>query len=197
MQLLIRIKKNPNLKKLKIEPKESMEELKEFIRNIPDFPKPGIQFKDITTLFQDRWGMQRCMDILEDQYRYQPIDKIAGIESRGFIMGAALADRLNCGFVLIRKKGKLPGETISETYELEYGTDELEIHVDAIKPGEKVLIVDDLLATGGTLKAAADLIKKVNGEIVGLSCVIELLGLNGRAKLGQLPFSSLVTYDEA
>ncbi|MBU2512878.1 adenine phosphoribosyltransferase [bacterium] len=174
-----------------------MEELKKFIRNIPDFPKPGIQFKDITTLFQNRWGLQRCFDILEEQYRYQQIDKIAGIEARGFIMGAALADRLNCGFVLIRKKGKLPGKTISESYELEYGTDELEIHVDAINPGEKVLIVDDLLATGGTLKAAADLIKKVGGEIIGLSCIIELLGLNGREKLGQLPFHSLVTYDEA
>ena len=175
----------------------AMEELKKIIRNIPDFPKPGIQFKDVTTLFQDRWGLKRCLDLLDEQYKYEPIDKIAGIESRGFIVGAALADRLDCGFVLIRKKGKLPWDTVSETYELEYGTDELEIHVDAVAEGEKILVVDDLLATGGTLAAAANLIKKVKGEVVGLACVIELLGLNGRSKLGSYPFFSLVTYDEA
>jgi adenine phosphoribosyltransferase len=174
-----------------------MEELKKIIRNIPDFPKPGIQFKDVTTLFQDRWGLKRCLDLLEEHYKYQPIDKIAGIESRGFIVGAALADRLNCGFVLIRKKGKLPWDTVSETYELEYGTDELEIHVDAISQGERILIMDDLLATGGTLVAAANLVEKVKGEIVGLGCIIELLGLNGRSKLGAYPFHSLVEYDEA
>ena len=174
-----------------------MDELKKIIRNIPDFPKPGVQFKDVTTLFEDRWGLKRCLDLLEETYKYVPIDKIAGIESRGFIMGAALADRLNCGFVLIRKKGKLPGDTVTETYQLEYGTDELEIHVDTIKPNEKILIVDDLLATGGTFTAAINLVNKVKGDIVGLSCIIELLGLNGRAKLGDYPFHSLVTYDEA
>ncbi len=174
-----------------------MEDLKKLIRNIPDFPKPGIQFYDITTLFQDSWGLKRCLDILEEQYKNKSIDKIAGIESRGFIVGAALADRLNCGFVLIRKKGKLPGETVSESYELEYGTDELEIHVDAIEENERVLILDDLLATGGTFEAATNLVKKVNGSIVGLGCVIELKGLNGRSKLGDYPFFSMISYDEA
>ncbi|MBU3914244.1 adenine phosphoribosyltransferase [bacterium] len=173
-----------------------MEQLKSMIRNIPDFPKPGIQFKDITTLFENRWGFKKCLDIFEEYYQYQPIDKIAGIESRGFILGAALADRLNCGFVLIRKKGKLPWKTVSESYELEYGTDELEIHVDSIKEGEKILIVDDLLATGGTLEASAKLIEKVKGDIVGLACIIELLGLNGRKKLEKYPFYSVLTYDE-
>lgn len=174
-----------------------MEEIKKLIRNIPDFPKPGIQFKDITTLFNNRWGLKRCLDMFEDYFKYQPIDKIAGIESRGFVLGAALADRLNCGFVLIRKKGKLPGDVISESYELEYGTDELEIHSDAVHEGEKVLIIDDLLATGGTFVAAINLIKKVKGEIVGVACIIELLGLNGREKLAGYPFFSLVSYDEA
>ena len=174
-----------------------MEDLKKLIRNIPDFPKPGIQFKDITTLFQDSWGLKRCLDILEEQYQGKSIDKIAGIESRGFVIGAALADRMNCGFVLIRKKGKLPGDTVSESYELEYGTDELEIHVDAIAENENILILDDLLATGGTFEAAANLVKKVNGNIVGLGCIIELTGLNGRSKLGTYPFFSMVSYDEA
>ncbi len=174
-----------------------MEDLKKLIRNIPDFPKPGIQFKDITTLFQDSLGLKRCLDILEEQYKGESIDKIAGIESRGFVIGAALADRLNCGFVLIRKKGKLPGETVSESYELEYGTDELEIHVDAIAENENILILDDLLATGGTFEAATNLVKKVNGNIVGLGCIIELTGLNGRSKLGGYPFFSMVSYDEA
>lgn len=172
-----------------------MEDLKKLIRNIPDFPKPGIVFYDITTLFKDRWGLKRCLDLLEEYYRYQPIDKVVGIESRGFIIGAAIADRLNCGFVLMRKKGKLPSETVSESYELEYGTDELEIHTDAIKEGENVLILDDLLATGGTLVAAANLVKKVKGNILGLGCIIELAGLNGREKLTEYPVNCLVTYE--
>ncbi|MDH5560853.1 MAG: adenine phosphoribosyltransferase [Deltaproteobacteria bacterium] len=174
-----------------------MEELKDYIRNIPDFPKPGIQFKDVTTLFQDQTGFKKCLDYLQAQFKDQKIDKIAGIESRGFVLGAALADRLGCGLVLIRKKGKLPGETISVTYELEYGTDELEVHQDALKSGERVLIVDDLLATGGTLLAAAQLVEKLGGNIVGLSVVIELLGLNGRKKLKDYPVFKLIEYDEA
>ncbi|MCP4296837.1 MAG: adenine phosphoribosyltransferase [Proteobacteria bacterium] len=173
-----------------------MEQIKALIRNIPDFPKPGIQFKDVTTLFQDRWGFKKCLDMIEDHFRYQPIDKIAGIDSRGFILGAALADRLSCGFVTIRKKGKLPWKTISESYQLEYGTDNLELHVDAVSKGERVLIVDDLLATGGTLGAAIRLIERVEGEIVGISCVIELTGLNGAQKLGGYPLHSLIQYDE-
>src|SRR3989339_182897 len=160
-----------------------MEELKGFIRNIPDFPKKGIQFKDVTTLFQDRYGFQMCLDAFESILRYMPIDKVAGIESRGFVLGAALADRLKCGMVLVRKKGKLPGETIRQSYELEYGTDELEVHLGAVKPGERVLLVDDLLATGGTLEAAAKLIEKLGGKVESMACIIELTGLNGRKKL--------------
>ncbi|OGH03196.1 MAG: adenine phosphoribosyltransferase [Candidatus Lambdaproteobacteria bacterium RIFOXYD1_FULL_56_27] len=173
-----------------------MEELKGFIRNIPDFPKKGIQFKDVTTLFQDRYGFQMCLDAFESILRYMPIDKVAGIESRGFVLGAALADRLKCGMVLVRKKGKLPGETIRQSYELEYGTDELEVHLGAVKPGERVLLVDDLLATGGTLEAAAKLIEKLGGKVESMACIIELTGLNGRKKLGKTPFISLISYDE-
>lgn len=172
-----------------------MDALKKMIREIPDFPKPGILFYDITTLFENRWGLKQCLDILETHYKYQQIDKIAGIESRGFIVGAALADRLNCGFSVIRKKGKLPWKTISETYELEYGTDDLEMHIDAVKPGERVLIVDDLLATGGTLEASVKLIKKLEGEIIGLTCIVELLGLNGRKKLSEYNVHTLLTYE--
>ena len=172
-----------------------MDALKKMIREIPDFPKPGILFYDITTLFENRWGLKQCLDILEQHYQYQQIDKIAGIESRGFIVGAALADRLNCGFSVIRKKGKLPWKTISETYELEYGTDDLEMHIDAINPGERVLIVDDLLATGGTLEASAKLVKKLEGEIVGLACIVELLGLKGRTKLLEYDVHTLLTYE--
>ena len=173
-----------------------MEQIKSLIRNIPDFPKPGIQFKDVTTLFQDRWGFQKCMDLIEEYFRYQPIDKVAGIDSRGFILGAALADRLNCGLVTVRKKGKLPGDTISESYSLEYGSDSLEIHTDAICKGERVLLVDDLLATGGTMEAAIRLVERVEGKIVGIACIIELTGLQGAEKLGDYPLYSLVQYDE-
>jgi len=172
-----------------------MEALKKMIREIPDFPKPGILFYDITTLFENRWGLKQCLDILEAHYRYQQIDKVVGIESRGFIVGAALADRLNCGFSVIRKKGKLPWKTISETYELEYGTDDLEMHVDAIKPGERVLIVDDLLATGGTLEASAKLIEKLEGEIIGVTCIVELLGLKGRKKLSKYNVHTILAYE--
>ena len=172
-----------------------MEQLKSLIREIPDFPKPGILFYDITTLFEDRWGLKKTLDLLESHYRYHPIDKIAGIESRGFVVGAALADRLNCGFVVIRKKGKLPWKTVSQTYQLEYGTDGLEVHIDAIQEKEKILIVDDLLATGGTLEASAKLVGKLKGEIVGMACIVELLGLNGREKLkAHFPYS-LLTYE--
>ncbi len=172
-----------------------MDALKKMIREIPDFPKPGILFYDITTLFENRWGLKQCLDILEQKYQYEQIDKIVGIESRGFILGAALADRLNCGFSVIRKKGKLPWKVISESYELEYGTDNLEMHIDAIKPGERVLIVDDLLATGGTLEASAKLVKKLEGEIVGLTCIVELLGLNGRKKLSEYNVHTVLSYE--
>lgn len=174
-----------------------MDELKDYIRNIPDFPKPGIQFKDVTTLFANRWGLKMCLDQLEAYYKYKEIDIIAGVESRGFVLGAALADRLNSGFLLIRKKGKLPGKVVSESYELEYGSDSLELHVDAIQKKEKVLIVDDLLATGGTLEAAAKLVEKLSGTVEGMACVIELAGLKGRERLKKYKFHSLVSYDEA
>ncbi len=172
-----------------------MEQLKSMIREIPDFPKPGILFYDITTLFENPQGLKRSLDLFEAYYRDHKIDKVAGVESRGFILGAALADRLGCGFVLIRKKGKLPWKTISQTYELEYGTDDLEIHVDAIKENEKILIVDDLLATGGTLDASAKLVKQLKGEIVGMTCIIELIGLKGRDKLSEYPLHTLLSYE--
>lgn len=174
-----------------------MEQIKSLIRNIPDFPKPGIQFKDITTLFEDRWGFKKCIDMFEEIYRYQPIDKIAGIDSRGFILGAALADRLNCGFVTVRKKGKLPWKTIEESYDLEYGSAAVEVHIDAIKEGERVLVVDDLLATGGTLEASVKLVERLKGEVVGIATIIELAGLNGQDKLKGYEFKTLISYDEA
>lgn len=172
-----------------------MDQIKSYIREVSDFPKPGINFYDITTLFQDRWGFKLCLDIIQEKFKYTAIDKVVGIESRGFILGSALADRLNCGFVVVRKKGKLPAETIAEDFELEYGTDTLEIHTDAIKEGERVLVIDDLLATGGTLEASAKLIEKVKGKIVGIGCIIELPDLKGREKLKGYDVHTLVTYE--
>lgn len=172
-----------------------MDQIKSYIREVPDFPKPGITFYDITTLFQDRWGFKLCLDIIQEKFKYTAIDKIAGIESRGFILGSALADRLNIGFVVIRKKGKLPAETVSEDYELEYGTDTLEIHTDAIKEGERVLIIDDLLATGGTLEASIKLVEKVKGKVIGVGCIIELPDLKGRDKLEGYKIHTLVKYE--
>ena len=174
-----------------------MEALKKYIRNIPDFPKPGIQFKDVTTLFEDKQGFKMAIDELVAQFKDKGIEKIAGVESRGFILGAALADRLGLGISLVRKKGKLPGKTLSQSYELEYGTDELEVHVDTFNKGEKVLLVDDLLATGGTLEAAAKLVEACQAEVAGMVCIIELTGLPGRKRLQGYPLVSLITYDEA
>jgi adenine phosphoribosyltransferase len=160
--------------------------IKSRIRTIPDFPKPGIQFRDITTLLQDPEGLRLTIDTLATAYRGQGIVKVAGIESRGFIVGAALAHQLGAGFVLLRKPGKLPGATVSQEYQLEYGTDRLELHVDAIAPGERVLLVDDLIATGGTAEAAATLIRKVGGELVGTAFIIDLPDLGGRGRLEAL-----------
>jgi len=174
-----------------------MEELKKYIRNIPDFPKPGIQFKDVTTLFEDKVGFKLAIDELVKRFQDEKIDKIAGIEARGFILGAVLADRLGLGFSLVRKKGKLPGKTISQSYDLEYGTDELEVHVDAFGEGERILLVDDLLATGGTLEAAAKLVLACKAEVIAMVCIIELTGLPGRDRLKNYPLISLITYDEA
>ena len=160
-----------------------MEALKQKIRSIPDFPKPGILFYDVTTLLRDPEGFRQSIDAMCAPYEKGSIDLIVGIESRGFILGAAMADRLGAGFVPVRKLGKLPGKTVKVSYSLEYGTDSLEVHQDAITPGQRVLIVDDLLATGGTAEAVRKLVKKLEGEVVGLAFLVELDFLPGRKKL--------------
>jgi len=157
--------------------------VKQKIRTVPHWPKPGVMFRDITTLLQDAVGFKRMLDLLQERYKNFKVDKIVGIESRGFIIGAPLADRLGLGFVPIRKKGKLPAATISEEYELEYGKDKIEMHLDALLPGEKVLLVDDLIATGGTALAACSLIKKAGAEVVECCFVVDLPELGGKKKL--------------
>jgi adenine phosphoribosyltransferase len=163
--------------------------IKSLIRTIPDFPKHGVMFRDITTLLKNTEGFRSTIDQLVVKYRGVKIDKVAGIESRGFIIGAVLAYHLKAGFVPIRKKGKLPGENFGHDYELEYGTDRLEIHTDAILKGEKVLLVDDLIATGGTAVATVKLIGKTGGRIVGCAFVIDLPDLGGRKRLEKLGHS--------
>jgi adenine phosphoribosyltransferase len=160
-----------------------MDALKTHIRNVPDFPKPGILFYDVTTLLKDPQGFKLAIDSLSEPYRDTGISLVVGIESRGFILGAAVADRIGAGFVPVRKLGKLPAETIRASYALEYGTDSLEMHRDAIESGQKVLVVDDLLATGGTARATVDLVRQLGGDVVGVAFLIELADLNGRAKL--------------
>ena len=160
-----------------------MEELKRKIREIPDFPKPGILFYDVTTLLKDPDGLRRVIDILSDRYRDQGIRKVLGIESRGFILGPAVAYNLGAGFVPVRKKGKLPAQTLSITYDLEYGTDTLEIHRDGISPGERVLILDDLIATGGTAAAVVEMARQLEADLRGLAFLVELTFLDGRSKL--------------
>ena len=160
-----------------------MTDLKARIRHVPDFPKPGILFYDITTLLQDPAGLRSAIDSLARPFTDANIDIVVGIESRGFIFGAPVADRLGAGFVPVRKPGKLPSVCERQSYELEYGTDVLEIHLDAVKPGQRVLIVDDLLATGGTARATIELVKKIGGTVHALAFLIELVALNGRAKL--------------
>jgi adenine phosphoribosyltransferase len=169
-------------------------ELEKIIRDVPDFPKQGIIFKDITTLLQDGEAFRQALNLMLKKYLNAKIDKVLGIEARGFIFGGVLAYKLGCGFVPARKPGKLPYRTIREEYTLEYGINALEIHEDSIKPGEKVLIVDDLLATGGTALAAAKLAEKLGGEVVGIEFLIELGFLHGREKLAKYPVSSLITY---
>jgi adenine phosphoribosyltransferase len=171
------------------------EELIRTIRSVPNFPKQGIVFRDITTLLKDRSAFQRASDVLYEHYKDERVDKVVSIESRGYILGAVLAYRLKAGFVPIRKPGKLPAETISETYSLEYGTDTLEIHTDAIRAGERVLVHDDLLATGGTVQAGCRLVERLGGVILGLSFLIELDFLNGRSKLGSRDIFSIIRYD--
>ena len=165
------------------------------IRDIPDFPKPGIVFKDITPLLSNGQLFGRTIDILADRYRSQKIDAVLGIESRGFIIGAALAYKLGAGFCIVRKPGKLPYDTHSASYQLEYGTDSLEIHVDALPARARVIIVDDLIATGGTAAATAQLVSRVGGTVVECAFVIELSFLNGREKLKPHAVFSLLQYD--
>ena len=171
-----------------------MEHLKTKIRHVPDFPKPGILFYDITTLLRDPVGLTETLDGLTAPFHDQRIDLVVGIESRGFILGAAIADRLRTGFVPVRKPGKLPSGTIQQAYDLEYGSDALEIHHDAIEQGQRVLIVDDLLATGGTARAAVDLVKKAGGDVAGMAFLVELQFLNGRDRLGEVPLFVALQY---
>lgn len=171
-----------------------MEELKNIIRDVPDFPKKGIIFKDITTLLADAKSFQRMVDLLSHRYVGQKIDKVVGVEARGFIIGAALAYKLGAGVVLVRKPGKLPSETFSKSYALEYGTDTLEIHRDAITKGEKVIIADDVLATGGTMSAVVEMVNSLGGEIVDCCFMAELEFLNGRTKLPDGKVFSLLKF---
>ncbi|MCX5698222.1 MAG: adenine phosphoribosyltransferase [Candidatus Omnitrophica bacterium] len=171
--------------------------LEKSIRSIPDFPKPGILFRDITTLIQNKAAFKKSVDLLAKKYKGKGFDKVVGVEARGFIFAAAVAHKIGAGFVPVRKKGKLPFKTIAATYALEYGTDTLEIHQDAIGAGEKVLIIDDLLATGGTVGAVIELVKKLEGKISGIGFVIELVDLNGKDKFKEYPIYSLVKFQGA
>lgn len=170
-------------------------DLKSYIRTVPDFPKKGIMFRDVTTLLKDSKALNYAVDKLYEISKDKGITKVVGIESRGFILGAALALKLNAGFVPVRKPGKLPAQKLAETYELEYGSDTIEIHKDAIQNGDVVLMHDDLLATGGTMEAACKLVEKLGGKIVQISFLIELSFLNGRDKLTGYEIHSLIDYD--
>ena len=172
-----------------------MDHLKKLIREVPDFPKEGINFYDITTLLKDAEGLKQTVDALADQFKGEQIDTVIGVESRGFIFAAPLAYNLGAGFVPVRKPKKLPAEKVSVSYDLEYGTDTLEMHKDAVGMGHKVLIVDDLLATGGTAKAVVDLVEQLGGEIVGLLFLVELDFLNGREKFNGYDVRSLIRYN--
>jgi adenine phosphoribosyltransferase len=172
-----------------------MNQLSDSIRSIPDFPKKGIVFRDITTLLKNADALKKAVDLFSEKYRNSKIDKVVCIESRGFIIGSALAVNLGAGFVPVRKKGKLPAEVITEQYALEYGTDFVEMHVDAIRPGERVLLHDDLLATGGTMCAAIKLVEKLQAKIVGVSFLIELSFLQGRKRMQEQDVYSLIIYD--
>ena len=172
-----------------------MKTLDDYIRTIPDFPEPGVMFRDITTVFQDADGLKLAIDTMQDLVKDLDFDVIVGAESRGFIYGAALAYNLHKPLILVRKKGKLPWKRISVEYDLEYGSSTLEMHEDAIKPGQKALIVDDLLATGGTAKAMAELVEKLGGKTVGMLFMIELAGLHGREHLKDYKVYSALIYE--
>ncbi|TAK57311.1 MAG: adenine phosphoribosyltransferase [Bacteroidetes bacterium] len=173
----------------------NQENLRSHIRNIPDFPKKGIVFRDITTLLKNAEAFISAIDLMVERYKTERIAKVVSVESRGFIFGSVLAYRLSAGFVPVRKPKKLPAETLKEDYQLEYGFDSLEIHRDAIQQGERVLIVDDLLATGGTVEATTTLVKRLGGEIVSLAFLIELTFLHGRERLSSFDVFSIVKYD--
>lgn len=169
-------------------------ELKDYIRSIQDYPKEGILFRDITTLLKDKDAFKLAIDKMAEQVKDKKIDLIVGAESRGFLIGSALAYKMNCGFIPVRKKGKLPYKTISEEYALEYGTDTLYMHGDAIKKGDNVLVVDDLIATGGTALAMIKMVEKLGGNVVGSSFLIELEELNGRKEIEKYPINILIKY---
>ena len=170
-------------------------DLSAYIRDIPDFPKPGIVFKDITPLLKDPGALEAAVQALAEPYRDANLASVAAIESRGFIFAAAVAVELGCGFVPLRKPNKLPAETTSATYELEYGTDTIEVHVDAIHPGDRVAIIDDVIATGGTAVAAVELVKSLGADLVGISFLIDLAFLGGSARLGDSPVHTVITYN--
>ena len=172
-----------------------MKKVEDYIRTIPDYPEPGIMFRDVTSILQDADGLKLAIDSMLDEIKDLDFDVIAGAESRGFIFGMPLAYALGKPFVLIRKAGKLPCETVSAEYELEYGTAKIEMHKDSIKPGQKVVLVDDLIATGGTIAAAAGLVEKLGGEVVRIVFLMELAGLNGREKLKQYDVRAVVSYE--
>ncbi|MCW5955667.1 MAG: adenine phosphoribosyltransferase [Pyrinomonadaceae bacterium] len=172
-----------------------MDNLKKLIREVPDFPKPGINFYDITTLLKDAAGLEESIDAMTEMCRGMAVDTVIGIESRGFIFGTPLAYQLGVGFIPVRKPKKLPADKVAVSYELEYGTDSLEMHKDAVGEGHNVLIVDDLLATGGTAKAVVDLVESVGGKVAGLLFAVELTFLNGRSKFEGYNVQSLIKYD--
>ena len=172
-----------------------MKQLQDYVRTIPDFPEPGIMFRDITSVIQDPDGLQLAINEMQDLIKDLDIDVVVGAESRGFIFGTAIAYNLKKGFVMIRKKGKLPCETVSEDYDLEYGSATLEMHKDSIKPGQKVIIVDDLIATGGTVKAMIKMIERLGGIVAGVLVMVELKGLKGREALGDYKLYSAISYE--
>ena len=172
-----------------------MKHIEDYIRTIPDFPEPGIQFRDITSVLQDPDGLKLSVDLFMEQLRGIDFDVIVGMESRGFLFGMPVAYAMGKPFVPIRKKGKLPCETISAEYDLEYGTASIELHKDAIAPGQRVVLIDDLIATGGTIAAGARLVEQLGGKVVKIVCLIELKGLEGRGKLEQYDVSSIIAYE--
>lgn len=175
--------------------RSQIEHLKSLIRDIPDFPKKGILFRDITPLLADPSGLALSIEMLANPFRGKHIDLVVGAESRGFIFGTAVACCLSAGFVLVRKPGKLPHNCLRMSYDLEYGKDSLEMHADSIRPGQRVLVVDDVLATGGTMKACCDLVRQVGGQIVGVAVLIELAGLGGRGKVAPIEVHSILRYE--